>query len=584
MQNNSNRQAFSVVVDHGAIPTELKGLRCWVMWRQESRGGKATKVPYRGGGRKAWTTNSSHWMLHSQVESLSRGHRTIGSHEGIGFVFHKEGPYLGIDLDNCIDSSGVVAPWAQAIIDRLDTYTEVSPSGRGVKLICRARKPGRARSRPASQPGVEIYDCARFFTITGNRLPGTPATVRGCQPEIDQLCADWWPEQPTNRMAARREPMVAVDASDRDIIDRASRCVVGGERFRGLWAGSLAGHGGNHSSADLALCGQLAWWVGPDPARTDALFRLSGLMREKWERSDYRDRTIERAIAGRYKFYDWRKLEKPVRVIASGKSPSDKSDNHDPATNCTAPLRGYFVGLGAKADKRLWGQHRCGQCEGCHRHWQETLVTTYCTGDAPTLKQAEKLHVGEIAADDRQAVLKAITRQGRSGVPANYLTIQHQRTSLDETITVIATVPFVGSREVQSAEGCQLAAERFRAIERDQRGNKQRPYATSRGWKMPPKEREYKLLGRATKDRPVDDHDVRKKLQEMGATGIATTTREGMTMVAASVPQAFNDEGFMTATGITPAWQLRPPKPSVRPRERHGVDYGAAAVRAKEQR
>jgi hypothetical protein len=73
------------------------------------------------------------------------------------------------------------------------------------------------------------------------------------------------------------------------------------------WAGLDLWHGrhvGDHSRADLKLCDELARWCGPDPERIDRLFRESGLMREKWERVDYRERTIDRAC-NRESFVGW---------------------------------------------------------------------------------------------------------------------------------------------------------------------------------------------------------------------------------------------------------------------------------------
>ena len=48
----------------------------------------------------------------------------------------------------------------------------------------------------------------------------------------------------------------------------------------------------------------LAFWTGPDPDRIAKLFRHSGLYRRKWERKDYRERTIARALEGRTEFYE----------------------------------------------------------------------------------------------------------------------------------------------------------------------------------------------------------------------------------------------------------------------------------------
>ena len=67
------------------------------------------------------------------------------------------------------------------------------------------------------------------------------------------------------------------------------------EKFRRLFKGNCGDYS-SPSEADLALCSKLAFWLGPDPARIDALFRRSGSMRPKWDREDYAKRTIERAV------------------------------------------------------------------------------------------------------------------------------------------------------------------------------------------------------------------------------------------------------------------------------------------------
>jgi hypothetical protein len=95
---------------------------------------------------------------------------------------------------------------------------------------------------------------------------------------------------------------VGNDLSD-DEVRRKALAASNGERFSHLWAGNTSGYG-SHSEADLALCGMLAFWTGGDAARIDALFRQSGLYREKWERKDYRDATITEALSGKTAFYN----------------------------------------------------------------------------------------------------------------------------------------------------------------------------------------------------------------------------------------------------------------------------------------
>jgi hypothetical protein len=71
----------------------------------------------------------------------------------------------------------------EEIVAHLNSYTEASPSGTGIHIIIRgALPPGRRL-----QGLVEMYDTARFFTMTGDHIISTPVVVeersfetRGC--------------------------------------------------------------------------------------------------------------------------------------------------------------------------------------------------------------------------------------------------------------------------------------------------------------------------------------------------------------------------------------------------------------------
>jgi primase-polymerase (primpol)-like protein len=92
---------------------------------------------------------------------------------GIGFVLTPDDPFAGIDLDHCRDpETGEIEPWASEIVDRFQSYTEISPSGAGIRIFIRGTLPagkGRHRGR------VEVYDRGRFLTVTGQRLEGSRA-------------------------------------------------------------------------------------------------------------------------------------------------------------------------------------------------------------------------------------------------------------------------------------------------------------------------------------------------------------------------------------------------------------------------
>lgn len=286
-----------MVIDAGhlrtVVPDCLRERPQWVLWRFVERDGKRTKMPIAAGsGGAASSTDPSTWTSFDEAVNAIRRFASIA---GVGFVFSDDDPFCGIDLDECI-VDGQVVPEAQSIIDELNTYTEVSPSGRGVKLIAEGRKPAGVGCRSTKIDGfkeVEVYDTGRFFTITGAHLDGTPQSVEPRHDAITALCCRLWPTPElsahTNRDAG------GLTCSDDDLIKQAI-AAKNGAAFERLLRGDLSDHGGDHSRADLALCNMLAFWTGRDPDRMDRIFRASGLYRAKWERADYRGWTIGKAI------------------------------------------------------------------------------------------------------------------------------------------------------------------------------------------------------------------------------------------------------------------------------------------------
>lgn len=144
-----------------SIPAELRIRPQWVLWRLESRSDKPTKVPYNPAtGRRASTTDLMTWGIFEEALEELEGY------DGLGFVFCSGDPYVGVDLDSCVDpESGEIAPWASQIIEGMDSYAELSPSGTGVHIITRGKIPSGGRRGP-----IEMYSMERFFTMTGHRL------------------------------------------------------------------------------------------------------------------------------------------------------------------------------------------------------------------------------------------------------------------------------------------------------------------------------------------------------------------------------------------------------------------------------
>ncbi len=150
------------------ISDELRALPQWVVWRYQERDGKRTKIPHKAvGWGLASSIDPTTWATYEQAVEACRRHR----HDGIGFVFSPDDPFTGIDLDNCRDpETGELAPWAAEILALFPgAYAEASPSGTGAHVITRGAAPHNGK-RAYQGGAVEVYDRARFFTITGAPL------------------------------------------------------------------------------------------------------------------------------------------------------------------------------------------------------------------------------------------------------------------------------------------------------------------------------------------------------------------------------------------------------------------------------
>src|SRR5262249_7988961 len=145
--------------------------------------------------------------------------------------------------------------------------------------------------RNREHTGFALYDKNRYFTMSGHgisQISGLGDITSG----LAALHTELFPPVSHNG-AKRAESHATGSLTDSELLHRAMRANDGGKSAR-LWRGDTSDYP-SASEADAALCLKLAFWTGRDPARIDALFRQSGLMRDKWERQDYRERTIRSA-------------------------------------------------------------------------------------------------------------------------------------------------------------------------------------------------------------------------------------------------------------------------------------------------
>lgn len=143
------------------IPESLRFFPQWVLWRYELRGDKWTKPPYMVNGNKADKTNTDHWTDFSEVIAAYEDE----GFDGIGFVLTKGDPFVAIDLDHCIHPNGIINNFAMRIITKMNSYTEYSPSGEGIRIFAKGSIPRNRKNKL-----IEIYDHAWYLTVTGQQL------------------------------------------------------------------------------------------------------------------------------------------------------------------------------------------------------------------------------------------------------------------------------------------------------------------------------------------------------------------------------------------------------------------------------
>lgn len=187
---------------------QLEAVRRWVGWRSERRGDKLTKVPYSAPGRHAQTNNPATWRrradLDGRILDAIRDHPGgADGPSGVGVVLGEiadDRMLAGVDLDTCLNDAGSIAGWAGAILDRVPSYAEVSPSGTGVKVFFLCSKSAAkmtlgllGKSGPTDwgvkqtipglanggdhPPAIEIYFAGRYFAVTGQHWEGSPAEI-----------------------------------------------------------------------------------------------------------------------------------------------------------------------------------------------------------------------------------------------------------------------------------------------------------------------------------------------------------------------------------------------------------------------
>lgn len=266
-----------------------------MLWRYEERDGRKTKPPLNPNtGLRGDVTDPIQWTDYETALGAHQSGRYRSN--GISVVVHPDSGLVGLDLDHCI-VDGKFSEEAQEIVDGVCSYSEISPSGEGVRIFLYGKLPDKGRRRS----NFECYDKGRHLTVTGNHIQSTPDKINNNQETLDWFHRKFiageaisdeteihkLPDQINTE--SDQSPYQVSTAETKSIIEKI-RASKQKDKFECLFKGDIAEYS-SQSEGDLALCSILAFWTVRNNSLIDKVFRQSALFRQKWDDKHFSDGT-----------------------------------------------------------------------------------------------------------------------------------------------------------------------------------------------------------------------------------------------------------------------------------------------------
>ena len=246
------------------FPQEVKKTEQWVNWRFEHD----RKVPVNPttlvNAGVGWPNT---WSSYEKALENVRSGET-----GLGFVLTEADPFVCADLDACIDEHGQVSLAARAVLDALQGYVELSPSGQGLHVWVKSEKMvGNWKTK-----SIEIYSSNRWMTVTGRANPKVAGEIPDRTEALQKVLAIYFGRDDSPKFIATEAPGDDIALWERLFNARH------GDFFQKLYAGDTSVCYNDHSRAVILLANQLAIMTDGDAARMKRLLLQTGLVDDKW--------------------------------------------------------------------------------------------------------------------------------------------------------------------------------------------------------------------------------------------------------------------------------------------------------------
>lgn len=259
------------------IPEELKELPQWVLWRAEwnNKRQQFEKVPYSFNGYRASSTNKDTWTIFDAIHNLYEENER---YNGIGFMLSDNDKYIVLDVDNAIDENGQINSDLALEMTEL-TYCETSPSGTGLHCFFKGELPEK-RKKKRSDLDIELYDNARFMTVTGESIG--QSEICDEQEVLNNLVERFFKEEQNFETLITYDPNHKSELSDDEVIDLMLKSKQK-DKISDLLEGNYEKHFDSPSEAVQSLLHYLAFYTNKDKQQMERIFLNYNNLTDKWD-------------------------------------------------------------------------------------------------------------------------------------------------------------------------------------------------------------------------------------------------------------------------------------------------------------
>ena len=259
------------------IPEELKELPQWVLWRAEwnNKRQQYEKVPYSFSGYRASSTNKDTWTIFDAIHNL---YEENNLYDGIGFMLSDNDKYIVLDIDNAIDENGQINSDLALEMTEL-TYCEMSPSGTGLHCFFKGELPEQ-RKKKRSDLDIELYDNARFMTVTGESIGQSEICVE--QEILNNLVERFFKEEQNFETTLSYDPNHKSELSDEEVINLMLKSKQK-DKISDLLEGNFEKHFASPSEAVQSLLHYLAFYTNKDKQQMENIFLNYNNLTDKWD-------------------------------------------------------------------------------------------------------------------------------------------------------------------------------------------------------------------------------------------------------------------------------------------------------------